>query len=1172
MKIRRLRLAAYGPFTDLTLELPAEGSDFHLLYGPNEAGKSSTLRAVRHMLFGIPAQTTVDFLHGYARLRVGATLVNRNNGRIDFLRRKGRVKTLRGPDDETVLDDDALAPFLGGVSAEVFEQMFAIGHDDLIRGGEEIVSGKGSLGEALFAAGAGLIRLQNVQQALEQQCGDLFKPSGSTPAINQTLRALKETRQQQKEALLLPQAWQERDSARQAAQQRLAIVQATLAASRRRQARLERIQEALPRIVRKNEIDARLAAYHDVPDLADDFGNCCRDAEKELKLADRDVQRAAEAIAGIETAIAALPPHVALLDHAPAIEALQHELGSFRKARQDRPGLEGRMRTLQRQAADLLAEIAADLSPGAASQLHLPTATVSEIQKLGSDHQRMLAQRESDADQQRRQQQRFDRLSAQRTALAAPVAVGRLEQALQPAVEAGPLEAQLADRRAAAQALEESLHRALKCQTLWPGALAQIDALPLPARESIDRCEARFDELQRLLETQQAAKEATHAEIAQTREQLQAIDLSQSVPTEGDLTAARDLRDQGWGLIRGQLEGRPPLAEAVQAHLARCDRAAALPEAFETSLQRADQVADRLRREADQVSRKGLLAARKAQLEESLAQTAAALDQTLARQGLLSTEWQQLWQPAAISPLSPREMRAWLAQITALREKLADLRTRHSEVARLAARLAALTKDLSAALGQAGAPQPDDAPLTVLIKAAQAHIATQRERAAAIAAADKELQRLAADLEELAGRMTMLEAARAQWHTRWEACLRTLGIRADATPTAAGAVIEHVRNIRAINSEADVLRKRIAGIDRDSADFKARVDELVARLSPDLGTEPQDRATEQLNSRLTKARKEASQRQSLLDQRAAARQALEEARRRRFECGTAIEALCQAAQCQGLDDLAPMERRAREKKHLRQELADLEQQLRQLSAGAAIEAFIQEAAATDADRIGPERQELADTAAALEAERSQLDQQIGALQAQLDQMDGRSQAAAHAEAAERLLAGLEADVETYARLKIAAVILARTVEQYREKHQGPLIARASDLFARMTLGAFSRLRADYDDKGNPVLVGIRAHTDAQVTVDGMSDGTADQLYLSLRLASLEQYLENNEPLPFIVDDILLRFDDERSLATLNVLAELAKKTQVLFFTHHRHLVELAEGCRETGLEFTLHHL
>jgi uncharacterized protein YhaN len=75
----------------------------------------------------------------------------------------------------------------------------------------------------------------------------------------------------------------------------------------------------------------------------------------------------------------------------------------------------------------------------------------------------------------------------------------------------------------------------------------------------------------------------------------------------------------------------------------------------------------------------------------------------------------------------------------------------------------------------------------------------------------------------------------------------------------------------------------------------------------------------------------------------------------------------------------------------------------------------------------------------------------------------------------------------------------------------------------------------------------------------MSDGTADQLYLALRLASLEQYLSGNEPLPFIVDDILLRFDDDRATATLEALLELSRKTQVIFFTHHRHMLGLADA-------------
>jgi uncharacterized protein YhaN len=80
----------------------------------------------------------------------------------------------------------------------------------------------------------------------------------------------------------------------------------------------------------------------------------------------------------------------------------------------------------------------------------------------------------------------------------------------------------------------------------------------------------------------------------------------------------------------------------------------------------------------------------------------------------------------------------------------------------------------------------------------------------------------------------------------------------------------------------------------------------------------------------------------------------------------------------------------------------------------------------------------------------------------------------------------------------------------------------------------------------------------QVGVEGMSDGTRDQLYLALRLATLEQYLANHEPLPFIVDDILIQFDDQRAEAALQVLAELSAKTQVLFFTHHWRLVELAK--------------
>ena len=89
-----------------------------------------------------------------------------------------------------------------------------------------------------------------------------------------------------------------------------------------------------------------------------------------------------------------------------------------------------------------------------------------------------------------------------------------------------------------------------------------------------------------------------------------------------------------------------------------------------------------------------------------------------------------------------------------------------------------------------------------------------------------------------------------------------------------------------------------------------------------------------------------------------------------------------------------------------------------------------------------------------------------------------------------------------------------------------------------------------------------------VGVEGMSNGGShDQLYLALRLASLESWLHVHEPIPFVVDDILLNFDDQRALAALRALAELSQHTQVLFFTHHRHLVELAEANLPSGVLF-----
>ena len=142
--------------------------------------------------------------------------------------------------------------------------------------------------------------------------------------------------------------------------------------------------------------------------------------------------------------------------------------------------------------------------------------------------------------------------------------------------------------------------------------------------------------------------------------------------------------------------------------------------------------------------------------------------------------------------------------------------------------------------------------------------------------------------------------------------------------------------------------------------------------------------------------------------------------------------------------------------------------------------------------------------------------------------------------------------ERYIKVATAVTLLTWAIDRYREQKQGPMLAHAGAIFAKLTLGRYSRLFVDYDK--TPLSLSALRIDGRQVEVAGMSEGTRDQLYLALRLAALELHLDKSKPLPFVADDLFINFDDERSTAGLEALRELSTKTQVLFLSHHDHLL------------------
>jgi uncharacterized protein YhaN len=252
-----------------------------------------------------------------------------------------------------------------------------------------------------------------------------------------------------------------------------------------------------------------------------------------------------------------------------------------------------------------------------------------------------------------------------------------------------------------------------------------------------------------------------------------------------------------------------------------------------------------------------------------------------------------------------------------------------------------------------------------------------------------------------------------------------------------------------------------------------------------------------------------------------------------------------------------------------QELAAVEEQLD--SEGELALDDAERALVMDRDAAHRAVDELAEEIDEVERETTRLTERIGGLRNGLEEMRADSHAAEAAATAQIHLARVRENVERWCRVKLAAVLLAREIERYREENQGPLLAASSALFSRLTLGSFSGIKAGFDDKDKPCLRCVRAGGTSEVDVTGLSDGTRDQLYLSLRLASLLRRADVAEPMPLVLDDVLIQLDDQRAAAALSVLAEVSQRMQVLFFTHHARLVELARASLSKG-ELVVHEL
>ena len=386
--------------------------------------------------------------------------------------------------------------------------------------------------------------------------------------------------------------------------------------------------------------------------------------------------------------------------------------------------------------------------------------------------------------------------------------------------------------------------------------------------------------------------------------------------------------------------------------------------------------------------------------------------------------------------------------------------------------------------------------------------------------------------------------------------MQVLELSGEASIEEATAVLETIDDIIAQHGKARDLSERFQGIDAEAAEFQSALAAILDDIAADLRILAVEPSLAQLVERLDAAQDAQTRRQELIAQQQEREALLVDAAETLQRCQAGLAVLCREANCLSADDLPAAERASRERQQVEKELADVNGRLAELAAGRNLDDLVRQVNECEPDLLGSRIAELELELAGLSQQRDDLLTATGGKEAALALMDGSGKAADAQADAEALLAQIRSDAERYVRLRLATSVLRETMKQFREKNQGPILEVASRVFARLTLGSFCGLRVELNDEGAPVLLGVRNGA-TTVPLEGMSDGTSDQLFLALRVASLENYFRDHPPIPFVVDDILIKFDDDRAVAALETLHDLARHTQVVMFTHHQHVLDLA---------------
>ena len=1139
-------------FTDVTLDLLPTG--VNVIVGANEAGKTTAMAAIHQLLYGIPVRSEHGFVHAMQDLRVDAVLSDETGTQLAIARIKRRADTLRSPTGE-ILDESILRAMLSDVDERVYQTLFSIGHEEITAGGESLFKNDGELGQALFGAGTGLTRLNKAMTHLESRADGLFKASGSVPLINSGIRRYKDL---SKEVRALSKSTTRvvtlDDDLRQA-EAALERVGAESRALSEKKNRAERVRAIRPLVQTRRQAQADLVTLDgqgprvtlDVPARLAAAQQLRHDAQSRLAVASSDLER-------LNGQMSQLNVDEPLVAQADLIEDLVTEIGALRQNMKDLPSLNKQVGDLERRLETLRRSLPEGCPVGANGLPTISAAARAAIDRLSQEHASLASASKSVRSLLDDASGRLSRARDQWSESTTPRDIAQLRSAVGRIREEGRLEAA---RDAALRKLAEQETRLTATVTSLGLTIAprSVDGLPLPAPSLVTKADTRVT-----ASTTGVTRCETEIRKSQAQQEIKRAELDELLrreapPSEEELSEARARRDEGWRLVRAAwLDGG--IDEGV---LIRWTEGVPLDTAYEVSVKTADGIADRLRRDASAVERRRLLERDLEATAGALATQSEELKGARAKVKAAWQEWTELWVPLGVEAGGRQEMDDLLDRLRLAAADATALRGLDTEASAQQTAIGRHQRDLCLLFVGLGEDTGDDLSLTALLDLAEIVCTRSDQAREAHANLQKSVDDLTKDVRGLEAKLAAAEGEMAVWMTQWAASVAVLGLTQGAAPSDIQAVMSTISNIEAASESFGDKQRRVEGIERRNTSIERRIVSVIEALSghADIDMSRPEVAIGILNARLSTTQHDATAYRSLQTQRDEKSVDVDTARTQVESSEAEIAGMISAAGLSEEQALVDAVARTEQYSACTARIAKAEAQLI-ATTGLSLDRL--ECDVDDFERVDLEAEigELGGQCDSLEHRREEQALLVGERRKERAGIDASDRAAAVAERAQETLADLVAHTEEYVRTVLARALLQKQVADYRERNQGPILTRASQRFHDLTLGRYTGLDTDMDEKDVPLIL-AKTKGGGSIDLAKLSIGTRDQLYLALRLAALEHFVQRRGSLPLTLDDLFVHFDDERTEAGLKVLQGLSAHVQVLLFTHHESVAAQAQA-------------